>query len=87
MGRQESVPSAFVAWNFLCQGVSEVLKWAIVLVSEAYRARQMCSQVALDMHDALILEAAHEEWTEALPRAVRSWRTARQIRSTSRRSQ
>jgi DNA polymerase I-like protein with 3'-5' exonuclease and polymerase domains len=46
--------------------VSEVLKRAIVLVSEAYRARNMRSRVALDMHDALILEIAHEEWDEAL---------------------
>jgi DNA polymerase I-like protein with 3'-5' exonuclease and polymerase domains len=66
-GRKVAVPSAFVAWNYLCQGgVSEVLKRAIVLVSEAYRARKMRSRVALDMHDALILEAAHDEWGEAL---------------------
>jgi hypothetical protein len=66
-GRRVAVPSAFVAWNYVCQGgVSEVLKRAIVLVSEAYRARQMHSRVALDMHDALILEVAHEEWREAL---------------------
>jgi len=66
-GRRVAVPTAFVAWNFLCQGgVSEVLKRAIVLVSEAYRARHMRSRVALDMHDALILEVAHDEWTEAL---------------------
>src|SRR5258708_5683257 len=66
-GRRVAVPSAFVAWNYLCQGgVSEVLKRAIVLVSEAYRARNMRSRVALDMHDALILEVAHEEWDTAL---------------------
>jgi len=66
-GRRVAVPSAFVAWNFLCQGgVSEVLKRAIVLVSEAYRSQQMRSRVALDMHDALILEVAHDEWDEAL---------------------
>ncbi len=66
-GRKVAVPTAFVAWNFLCQGgVSEVLKRAIVLVSEAYRARGMRSRVALDMHDALILEVAHDEWDEAL---------------------
>jgi len=66
-GRRVAVPSAFVAWNFLCQGgVSEVLKRALVLVAEAYQTRQMRSRVALDMHDALILEVAHEEWDEAL---------------------
>jgi hypothetical protein len=66
-GRRVAVPSAFVAWNYLCQGgVSEVLKRAIVLVSEAFRAHGLRSRVALDMHDALILEVAHKEWTEAL---------------------
>ncbi len=66
-GRKVAVPTAFVAWNFLCQGgVSEVLKRAIVLVSETYRAQGMRSRVALDMHDALILEVAHDEWDEAL---------------------
>ena len=66
-GRKVAVPTAFVAWNYLCQGgVSEVLKRAIVLVSEAYRGRGLRSRVALDMHDALILEIAHAEWDEAL---------------------
>jgi DNA polymerase I-like protein with 3'-5' exonuclease and polymerase domains len=66
-GRPVAIPSAFVAWNYLCQGgVSEVLKRAIVLVSEAYQARRMRSRVALDMHDALILEVAHDEWADAL---------------------
>ena len=66
-GRRVAVPSAFVAWNYLCQGgVSEVLKRAIVLVSEAYRAHNMRSRIALDMHDALILEVADDEWDEAL---------------------
>jgi len=37
-----------------------------VLVSETYRTRQMRSRVALDMHDALILEVAHDEWRAAL---------------------
>src|SRR5258708_16515707 len=61
-GRRVAVPAPFVAWNYLCQGgVSEILKRAIVLVSEAYRARKMRSRVALDMHDALILEVAHDE--------------------------
>jgi DNA polymerase I-like protein with 3'-5' exonuclease and polymerase domains len=66
-GRPVAVPTPFVAWNYLCQGgVSEVLKRAIVLLSEAYRERGMRSRVALDMHDALILEIAHDEWDEAL---------------------
>lgn len=66
-GRPVAVPSAFVAWNYICQGgVSEMLKRAIVLVSEAYRAKGMRSRVALDMHDALILEVAHDEWQEAI---------------------
>ena len=66
-GRPVAVPTPFVAWNYLCQGgVSELLKRAIVVVSETYRAKGMRSRVALDMHDALILEIAHDEWDEAL---------------------
>lgn len=66
-GRPVAVPSAFVAWNYLCQGgVGELLKRAIILVSDTYREKGMRSRVALDMHDALILEVAHEEWDEAL---------------------
>ncbi len=66
-GRPVAVPSAFVAWNYICQGgVSEMLKRAIVVVSETYLAKGMRSRVALDMHDALILEVAHDEWDEAL---------------------
>ncbi len=66
-GRPVAVPSPFVAWNYLCQGgVSETLKRAIVLLSESYRAQAMRSRVALDMHDALILEVAHDEWGTAL---------------------
>ncbi|HLY27882.1 MAG TPA: DNA polymerase, partial [Aggregatilineales bacterium] len=66
-GRPVAVPSAFVAWNFLCQGgVGEALKRSLVLLSETYRARHMRSRVALDMHDALILEVSHSEWNEAL---------------------
>jgi len=56
-----------VAWNYICQGgVSELVKRAIVVASETYRAKGMKSRVALDMHDALILEVAHSEWDEAL---------------------
>ncbi|HSK89377.1 MAG TPA: DNA polymerase, partial [Anaerolineales bacterium] len=66
-GRKVAVPSPFVAWNYLCQGgVGETLKRAIVLLSETYRAKGMRSRVALDMHDALILEVAHDEWDSAL---------------------
>lgn len=66
-GRPVAVPSAFVAWNYLCQGgVSEMLKRAIVVVSETYRSHGMRSRVALDMHDALILEVARTEWDAAL---------------------
>ncbi|MBX3061934.1 MAG: hypothetical protein KF726_03105 [Anaerolineae bacterium] len=66
-GRPVAVPTPFVAWNYLCQGgVAEVLKRAIVVVSETYRQRGMRSRVALDMHDALILEVAHDEWDTAI---------------------
>jgi DNA polymerase I-like protein with 3'-5' exonuclease and polymerase domains len=66
-GRRVAVPSAFVAWNYLCQGgVSELLKRAVVLVSETFAERNMRSRVALDIHDALVLEVAHAEWNEAL---------------------
>ena len=66
-GRPVPVPTPFVAWNYLCQGgVSEMLKRAIVRVSETYREVGMRSRVALDMHDALILEVAHDEWDMAL---------------------
>lgn len=66
-GRPVSVPTPFVAWNYLCQGgVSEMLKRSIVRVSEAFRERGFRSRVALDMHDAMILEVAHDEWDEAL---------------------
>jgi DNA polymerase-1 len=69
-GRRVAVPSAFVAWNYLCQGgVSEVLKRAIVRIAEAYRAADLRSRVALDIHDALLLEVAHDEWDTALPLA------------------
>lgn len=76
-GRKVAVPTAFVAWNYLCQGgVSEVLKRAIVTISETYRARGMRSRVALDMHDALILEVAHDEWDDAIDLASQIMRTS-----------
>jgi DNA polymerase I-like protein with 3'-5' exonuclease and polymerase domains len=75
-GRKVAVPSAFVAWNYVCQGgVSEVLKRAIVLISELFRENRMRSRVALDMHDAIILEVAHDEWDRALRSAVEVMQT------------
>jgi DNA polymerase-1 len=66
-GRPVAVPTAFVAWNYLCQGgVGEILKRAIVVAGETFRAKGMRSRAALDMHDALILEIAHNEWDEAI---------------------
>lgn len=66
-GRPVAIPTPFVAWNYLCQGgVGEMVKRAIVVVAETYRAKGMRSRVALDMHDALILEVAHDEWDDAL---------------------
>jgi DNA polymerase-1 len=66
-GRRVAVPTPFVAWNYLCQGgVSELLKRAIVQISETFAAAHMQSRVALDIHDALILEVFHTEWHEAI---------------------
>jgi hypothetical protein len=71
-GRPVAVPTPFVAWSYLCQGgVSELLKRTIVVVSETFRSRGLRSRVALDMHDTLILEVAHDEWDEALHLASR----------------
>jgi hypothetical protein len=66
-GRPIALATPFVAWNYICQGgVGEMLKRAIVLIGETYRSQGMRSRVALDIHDALILEIAHEEWDTAL---------------------
>jgi DNA polymerase-1 len=66
-GRPVALTQPFVAWNYLCQGgVSEMLKRAIVLLSETYRERGMRSRVALDIHDAFVLEVAHPEWDTAI---------------------
>ena len=66
-GRPVALESPFVAWNYVCQGgVGEMLKRAIVRVSEEYEARGLRSRVALDIHDALIIETAHDEWSDAL---------------------
>jgi hypothetical protein len=57
----------YTTWDYLCQGgVAELVKRAIVLISEAYQRIGLRSRVALDMHDALILEIAHDEWNDAL---------------------
>lgn len=57
----------YTAWNYLNQGgVAEMVKRAIALISETYRECGMQSRVALDMHDAIILEVKHEEWDTAL---------------------
>jgi DNA polymerase-1 len=75
-GRPIAVEHPFVAWNYLCQGgVGEMLKRAIVLISETYGARSLRSRVALDIHDALIVEVAHEEWGAALDLASVSMRS------------
>ena len=70
-GRPVALGQPFVAWNYLCQGgVSEMLKRAIVQISEDYAGRGMRSRVALDIHDAIIIEVAHEEWNTALELAA-----------------
>ena len=75
-GRPIALSQPFVAWNYICQGgVGEMLKRAIVQVSEEYAAQGMRSRVALDIHDALILEVAHEEWDTALGIASHAMRT------------
>lgn len=68
-GRKVPVDASqtYTAWNYLCQGgVAEMVKRSIVLINEAYYERGMASRVALDMHDAIILEVAHIEWDTAL---------------------
>ena len=75
-GRPIAINTPFVAWNYLCQGgVGEMLKRAIVRVSEIYAAEGLRSRVALDIHDALILEVAHDEWDVALSTAADTMRT------------
>jgi len=75
-GRPIAIDQPFVAWNYLCQGgVGEMLKRAIVSISEAFEAQSLRSRVALDIHDALIIEVAHEEWDQALNSASEIMRT------------
>lgn len=55
------------AWNFLCQGgVAEMTKRSIVVISETFEQLGMRSYIALDMHDAIIINVYHEEWEQAL---------------------
>ncbi|MBN1312858.1 MAG: hypothetical protein JXB30_15700 [Anaerolineae bacterium] len=75
-GRPIALGTPFVAWNYLCQGgVGEMLKRAIVRVSEIYDAEGLRSRVALDIHDAIIIEVAHDEWDRALDLASETMRT------------
>lgn len=75
-GRPVALDAPFVAWNYICQGgVSEMLKRAIVLIAEAYATQGMRSRIALDIHDAIIIEVAHDEWDTALDMAAQTMRT------------
>jgi DNA polymerase I-like protein with 3'-5' exonuclease and polymerase domains len=75
-GRPIALSQPFVAWNYICQGgVGEMLKRAIVRISEEYAAQGLRSRVALDIHDALIIEVAHDEWDTALDIASTMMRT------------
>jgi len=75
-GRPIALDTPFVAWNYLCQGgVGEMLKRAIVQISETYATEELRSRVALDIHDALIIEVAHKEWDRALSLASETMRT------------
>jgi DNA polymerase-1 len=75
-GRPIAIDQPFVGWNYLCQGgVGEMLKRAIVSISEAFEAQSLRSRVALDIHDALVIEVAHEEWDQALNTASEIMRT------------
>ncbi|MFC1960597.1 DNA polymerase [Chloroflexota bacterium] len=72
-GRPVALEQPFVAWNYVCQGgVSEMLKRAIVQISEDYAALGLRSRVALDIHDAIIIEVAHDEWATALDLAAQT---------------
>lgn len=58
---------AYRGWNYCCQGgVGELVKRAIVTITEEYLARGMQSRVALDMHDAVVISVKHSEWGEAI---------------------
>lgn len=67
-GRKLALPkqAAFKAWNYACQGgVAEITKRAMVEIGEQFRARGLRSRVALEVHDELVLEVAHDEWDES----------------------
>ena len=51
-----------------------MLKRAIVQISEDYVALGLHSRVALDIHDAIVIEVAHEEWETALNLAAQTMR-------------
>jgi len=57
----------YVAWNYACQGaVGELIKNAIWKIDEALVAAGHRSYVAIDMHDALILNVFHSEWDRVI---------------------
>ena len=59
--------ATYTAWNFLNQGfVAELTKRALVMITDAYRAKNLKSRVALEIHDSLIISVHHTEWVEAL---------------------
>ena len=61
---------AYTGWNSVCQGgVGELVKRAIVITAEQFEAAGMRSYPALDMHDAVVWEVAHDEWDKALQMA------------------
>lgn len=68
-GRKVPVPpdQLYVCWDYLLQGcVAELVKRAIVLISNAYRDNNLRSYIAHDMHDALILSVHRDEWESAI---------------------
>jgi hypothetical protein len=57
-----SPDALFTSWNYLNQGtVGEMIKRSIVKIGQELRAQGYRSRVALDMHDAIILEVFNEE--------------------------
>lgn len=68
-----SKQTSYTAWNYLCQGaVAEMVKRSIVLISEAYQEKGLRSYIALDMHDAIIVSVAHDEWETAIQIACKA---------------
>jgi len=64
---------SYRGWNYCCQGgVAELVKRAIVLIGdELLKVCDLKSRVALDQHDALVLEVVHAEWDTAIRIAMR----------------